>query len=53
MKYMHVRIEFKIHPLAVDDQINRTETSGYILTEAKILKFYEQNAMINCVKSFL
>ena len=26
MKYLHVGIEFQIHPLAVDDQINRTET---------------------------
>ena len=26
MKYLHLRKEFLIHPLAVDDQINRTET---------------------------
>ena len=26
MKYLHVRIGFQIHPLAVDDQKNRTKT---------------------------
>ena len=40
MKYLHVRIEFKMHLLAVDDQINRTKPSGYVLTEAKSLKFH-------------
>ena len=40
MKYSHVRKEFQIHPLAVDDQINRLKPSGYVLTEAKSFKFH-------------